>query len=43
MKRTELPFQIIMYQKKDFNVLIDGKSFFEIAVKNKKEAYEAII
>ena len=28
---------------KDFNVLIDGKSFFENPVKNKEEAYEAII
>ena len=28
---------------KDFNVLIDGKPFFEIAVKNKEEAYEQII
>ena len=28
---------------KDFNVLIDGKSFFEVPVKNKEEAYEAII
>ena len=28
---------------KDFNVLIDGKPFFEILVKNKEEAYEAII
>ena len=28
---------------KDFNVLIDGKAFFEIPVKNKEEAYEAII
>ena len=27
---------------KDFNVLIDGKPFFEIPVKNKEEAYEAI-
>ena len=27
---------------KDFNVLIDGKSFFEIPVKNKEEAYETI-
>ena len=36
----------IMYQKveiTDFNVLIDGKPFFEIPVKNKEEAYEAII
>ena len=28
---------------KEFNVLIDGKQFFEISVKNKEEAYEAII
>ena len=28
---------------KDFNVLIDGKPLFEIPVKNKEEAYEAII
>ena len=28
---------------KDFNVLIDGKQFFEIPVRNKEEAYEAII
>ena len=28
---------------KDFNVLIDRKSFFEIHIKNKEEAYEAII
>ena len=28
---------------KDFNVLIDGKSFCEIPVKSKEEAYEAII
>ena len=28
---------------KDFNVLIDGKPLFEIAVKNKEEAYKAII
>ena len=28
---------------KDFNVLIDGKPFFEIPVKNKEEVYEAII
>ena len=25
---------------KDFNVLIDGKSFFDVPVKNKEEAYE---
>ena len=28
---------------KDFNVLIDGKPFFEIPIKNKEKAYEAII
>ena len=28
---------------KDFNLLIDGKPFFDITVKNKEEAYEAII
>ena len=28
---------------KDFNVLIDGKPFFEIPVKNKEKAYEAFI
>ena len=28
---------------KDFNALVDGKPFFEIPVKNKEEAYEAII
>ena len=28
---------------KDFSVLVDGKSFFEVTVKNKEEAYEKII
>ena len=28
---------------KDFNVLIDGKIFFDVPVKNKEEAYEKII
>ena len=28
---------------KDFNVLIDGKSFFDLPVKNEKESYEKII
>ena len=28
---------------KDFNVSIDGKSFFEIPVKNKEKAYEGIV
>ena len=28
---------------KDFNVLIDGKSFFDLSVKNEEETYEKII
>ena len=28
---------------KDFNVLVDGKSFFDVPVKTKEEAYERII
>ena len=28
---------------KDFNVLIDGKNFFDLPVKNEEEAYEKII
>ena len=28
---------------KDFNVLIDGKSFFDLSVKNEQEAYKKII
>ena len=30
-------------RKKDFNVLIDGKGFFDLPVKNEEEAYEKII
>ena len=30
-------------QIKDFNVLIDGKSFFDMPIKNGKETYEQII
>ena len=36
-------YYVIKVEIKDFNVLIDGKPFFEIPVKNKEEAYEAII
>ena len=28
---------------KDFNVLIDGKSFLDLPVKNEEDAYEKII
>ena len=36
-------YYIPIIEIKDFNVLIDGKQFFEIPVKNKEEAYEQII
>ena len=46
-KIIEILFHIITYQmskkKKDFNVLIDGKSIFDLPVKNEEEAYEKII
>ena len=44
MKRTEYIFQSIIHQMlkyKDFNILIDGKSFFNTSIKN-KEACEKI-
>ena len=28
---------------KDFNVLIDGKSFFDLPVKNEEETYEKVM
>ena len=31
------------FEIKDFNVLIDGKSFFDLPVKNEEDAYEKII
>ena len=34
---------IPIVQIKDFNVLIDGKSFFDIPIKNDEETYEQII
>ena len=46
MKQIEVLFQMINVPKieiKDFNVLIDGKQFFETPVKNKEEGYEKII
>ena len=30
-------------EKKDFNVLIDGKIFFDLPVKNEEKTYEKII
>ena len=43
MKKIEHLFESIMYKIKDFNVLIDGKSFIDVPVKNKEEAYEKIM
>ena len=46
IRKTENLFQSINTPKveiKDFNVLIDGKIFFDVPVKNKGEAYEKII
>ena len=42
---TEILFQTIVpnVEIKDFNVLIDGKSFSDFSVKNEEEAYENII
>ena len=36
-------YYVLNVQIKDFNVLIDGKSFFDIPIKNEKETYEQII
>ena len=36
-------YYVPKFEIKDFNVLSDGKQFFEIPVKNKEEAYEIII
>ena len=38
-----LKYYLPKVEIKDFNLLIDGKPFFEIPVKINKEAYEAII
>ena len=46
MKMIELliiKYDVPKVEIKDFNVLIDGKPFFEIPVKNKEETHEAII
>ena len=36
-------YYVRIVEIKDFNVLIDGKPFFEISVRNKEETYESII
>ena len=45
MKKTEHLFQYCVpkVEIKDVNVLIDGKSFFDVPVKNKEEAYERVM
>ena len=45
---TDTRYSFLIYdvpkvQIKDFNVLIDEKSFFDLSVKNEEEAYENII
>ena len=36
-------YYIPKVQIKDFNVLINGKSFFDLPIKNEEEAYDKII
>ena len=36
-------YYVTKVQIKDFNVLIDGKSFFDLSIKNDEEPYEKII
>ena len=36
-------YYVLKVQIKDFNVLIDGKSFFDLPIKNEEEAYKKII
>ena len=42
--RTSFPkYFVPNVQKKDFNVLIDGKTFFDMPIKNSEKTYEQII
>ena len=34
---------VLSFKNEDFNMLIDGKSFFDMPIKNEEEAYEQII
>ena len=36
-------YYVAKIEIKDFNVLVDRKSFFDVPIKNKKESYEQII
>ena len=38
-----LDYYVPNVEIKDFNVLVDGKSFFDLLVKNEEEAYEKVI
>ena len=40
---TDITFYVPKVEIKDLHVLIEGKQFLEFPVKNKEEAYEAII
>ena len=42
-RRSFSKYYIPKVEIKGFNVLIDGKSFFDVAVKSKEEAYEKIM
>ena len=40
----EILFHVIIYQMlKYFNILIDGKSFFDLPLKNEEEVYKKVI
>ena len=42
-RRSFSKYHVPNVQIKDFNVLIDGKSFFDMAIKNEEETYKQII
>ena len=42
-KTSFLKYYVPNVEIKDFNVLIDGKSLFDVPLKNKEEAYENIL
>ena len=41
-KTSFLKYQVPKVEIKEFNVLADGKSFFDVPVKNKEEAYKKV-
>ena len=36
-------YYVVKIEMKDFNVLVDSESFFDVPIKNKKESYEQIV